>query len=286
MRGGPFGKGSLSHIPNTNPMYYSATLTRLRRSKACGEDISGFDDCDPLVLEDYERLLAGEQLVDFEWMVTLALELIHNNDWIRDLLSARFPWLIVDEYQDLGGPLHKIVTTLVDNAGIKVFAVGDPDQTIYDFTGADPRYLIELSKRNDFKPIRLKFNYRSGQRLIDASQAALSPEEPREYEADPEKADLGEVFFIKAEDDLADHAAKTMASITQAQKEGAPYEEIAVFYQRKTVLLDDLKSELAENNIPFIAETRFEIPVVPNREVVAGRRIMVNIGTDQTRAAL
>lgn len=136
-----------------------------------------------MVAESFEDGLLKEGLIDFEGMVTTALELITRHAWIRDLLAARFPWLLVDEYQDLGGPLHQIVTTLANGGAIKVFAVGDPDQTIYDFTGANPKYLEALTGRRDFEQIRLKFNYRSGQRLIDASQAALAPAKPRGYQA-------------------------------------------------------------------------------------------------------
>lgn len=248
---------------NEKVSYYVPTLTRLRRRKACGEDISGFNDLDSLVLDDYERLLAAEHLVDFESMVTLALDLIRENEWVRKLLSARFPWLIVDEYQDLGGPLHRIVTILVDYGEIKAFAVGDPDQTIYDFTGADPRYLAELSERPDFESIRLKFNYRSGRRLIDASQAALSPQQPREYEPDPQRLDQGEVVFLKAEDHLQDHAANAIQAVRQAIKKGTPPEEIAVFYQRKTVMLDELRSELDVSSISYIAERDSKYPSSP-----------------------
>ena len=84
----------------------------------------------------------------------------------------------MDEYQDLGGPLHRIVEEFAE-AGIQIFAVGDPDQSIYEFAGAEPAYLTSLSERSEFRTVRLKFNYRSGRRLIAASQAALAPSEPR-----------------------------------------------------------------------------------------------------------
>jgi DNA helicase-2/ATP-dependent DNA helicase PcrA len=248
---------------NEKASYYLPRLTRLRRRQACGEDISEFDDSDPLVLKEYERLLAAEHLVDFEWMVTLALDLIRNKPWICKLLGARFPWLIVDEYQDLGGPLHKIMTTLIDSAGVKVFAVGDPDQTIYDFTGADSRYLTELENRSDFRPIRLKFNYRSGQNLIDASQAALSPDTSRGYEPDPKRDDRGEVIFVKADNHIEDHATKAIQAVQQELKRGTSPEEIAIFYQRKNILLEDLRSELDAAKIPYLAERDSKYPSSP-----------------------
>jgi superfamily I DNA/RNA helicase len=185
------------HIPEARVEYYGSQITRLRRAQFCGEDTSGFDERDFLVVKDYDALLADERLVDFEGMVGLALEFIRSHAWIRDLLAARFPWLIVDEYQDLGGPLHAIVTTLRDRAEMNVFAVGDPDQTIYDFTGANPRYLQTLAQRDDFRVIRLKFNYRSGRKLIVASQAALAPEQPRDYEPDPARVDQGKCSSLK-----------------------------------------------------------------------------------------
>ena len=250
-------------IPTEKASYYLPKLTRLRRRKACSEDISDFEEHDLLVLDDYEKALAEIHLVDFEWMVTLALQLISENEWIRKLVASRFPWLIVDEYQDLGGPLHKMVTTLVDHAAVKVFVVGDPDQTIYDFTGADPRYLIELSTRPDFESIRLKFNYRSGRRLINASQAALSPEEPREYEPDPERTDQGEVLFLKANDHLEDHAVKAVQAVQEIIQMGTSLEKIALFYQRKTVLLEDLRFELDNAGIQYIAERDSKYPSCP-----------------------
>ncbi len=247
---------------NEQSTFYSTTLTRLRRRKACGEDISGFGDTDIQVLEEYERLLALHHLLDFDGMITAALDLIRI-DWIADLIAARYPWLVVDEYQDLGGPLHGIVTALVAHGGTAVFAVGDPDQTIYDFTGADPRYLAELAARPDFKAVRLRFNYRSGKTLIAASQAALSPDVPRGYEPDPDRLDAGEVLFIQSEDRLEAHASKAAVVVRDALSDGTPPEEVAILYQRKNVLLADLRTELEECGIPYHAERDTRYPQSP-----------------------
>lgn len=238
--------------------YYTARFTRLRRKKICGEDLSDFDDSDMDVLAEYEKLLALERLVDFESMIGIASEMLSANDWIRDLIACRFPWLVVDEYQDLGGPLHRIVTTAV-RGGANVFAVGDPDQTIYDFTGANPKYLDDLSKRSDFRGIRLKFNYRSGRRLIDASQAALSPPEPRGYAPDPAHSDLGEVFFLKCED-FENHAAKAVRAVEKAISDGIKPEEVAIFYLKRNLLLPELRAELEKAQIDYIAERDSKYP--------------------------
>lgn len=88
------------------------------------------------LIEDYEHRLRLSGLIDFDDMVIVGLRLIEEHDWIRRCLRARFPVLVVDEYQDLGLPLHRIVTALCFKSGVRLLAVGDPDQSIYGFTGA------------------------------------------------------------------------------------------------------------------------------------------------------
>lgn len=251
------------HIPNPQARWLTATLTRYRRAKACGEDLSGFADTDPLVAQDYEDLLLQRGLLDFEGIILVALEFIRKHDWVRQLVAARFPWLVVDEYQDLGGPLHRIVTSLVDAAGIKVFAVGDADQTIYDFTGANPRYLIELASRSDFQSVRLRFNYRSGQRIIDASQAALAPSEPRGYHSDPGRTTKGEIFFAQADGSNDGHAREVAEAVRTSLAAGLRAEEIAIFYRSISSLVDAIRNELARQNIDLIWERDERFPSSP-----------------------
>lgn len=242
-------------VPNVYMPSFKPTSTRIRRALACGESVAGFDDLEVSAVKQYEATLVSQGAVDFEAMVLRSVDLVQTHPWIRQLLAARFPWLVVDEYQDLGGPLHSIVTSLADLAGVKVFAVGDPDQTVYDFTGAHPKYLDELSKRVDFRGIRLRFNYRSGGDLIAAGQAALAAEDgPRPYVPDPKRVDRGKVFFKKAEDHLEGHAAATLASVQAALDEGFPPHEIAVLYRAKNELLPQIRAAFDQADLPYSAE--------------------------------
>lgn len=107
----------------------------------------------------FEELLIQNGYLDFISMVKKSVELIKNEPYVRKALEAKYPWIIVDEYQDLGKPLHELILTLLNLTRIKVFAVGDADQSIYDFQGAAPDYLVELSQRQDVSCIHLKNNY-------------------------------------------------------------------------------------------------------------------------------
>lgn len=251
------------HVDRSQARWIGPTVTRYRRARACGEDLSGFADTDPLVVNEYEDLLLKKGLVDLEGIILIALDLIRKHEWIRQLVAARFPWLAVDEYQDLGGPLHRIVTSLVDSAAVKVFAVGDPDQTIYDFTGANPKYLAELAAREDFESVRLKFNYRSGRRIIDASQAALAPSEPRGYAPDPDRKDQGEIFFIESDGTHAGHVMRVVEAVNNSLTVGVRPEEIAIFYRAVGPLVDAIREGLARQNIDFIWERDGRFPASP-----------------------
>jgi ATP-dependent DNA helicase UvrD/PcrA len=128
------------------------------------------------VIEQYESNLRAGGLIDFDDMMLLGLRLIEENEWVRKALHAKFPVLVVDEYQDLGVPLHRLVLSLCfpqDGPSTRLFAVGDPDQSIYGFVGAEPELLRDLSKRQDVETVTLKLNYRSRQHIISASEIAL-----------------------------------------------------------------------------------------------------------------
>lgn len=132
-----------------------------------------FNDLYRPAVEIYERKLVDNGKVDFDGMVLMALRLIQEYSWVRAALKAKYPVLIVDEYQDLGVPLHQIVEKLCLDEQIRLFAVGDPDQSIYGFNGARPNLLKDLAELENVEKIKLKLNYRCGGGIIKASSALL-----------------------------------------------------------------------------------------------------------------
>lgn len=131
-------------IAETPAQYRISENTRIRRALACDEPLSIFDPREVQAACLYEERLLAQGVIDFEAMVVRALHIVRQHEPVRDLLHARFPHLVVDEYQDLGGVLHELVLALHDMAGITIFAVGDIDQSVFGFTGADARYLTAL----------------------------------------------------------------------------------------------------------------------------------------------
>jgi len=87
------------------------------------------------LVEAYEEELRVLGAIDFDDMPLLAVRALRQHAWLQRAILAKFPVLVVDEYQDLGRALHGIVMGLCFTTGIRLFAVGDADQSVYGFTG-------------------------------------------------------------------------------------------------------------------------------------------------------
>ena len=183
-------------------------------------------------IEKYEFLLDELGLIDFDGMVLIGLHLVQNYSWIRKALAARFPVLVVDEYQDLGHALDRIVQSLCFDAGIRLVAVGDPDQSIYSFTGADPSLLRNLAARTDVEMVQLQMNYRCGAAIIEASEVALGEERGFESAID----EPGAIYFHerpKGSEDQADFICRTLIPEALKRRAGRKLGDIAVLYLDK-----------------------------------------------------
>lgn len=182
------------------------------------------------VIENYERSLIKLGLVDFETLVLLGLQLVELHEWVRKALRARFPVLVVDEYQDLGHALHRIVLCLCFRAGMRLVAVGDPDQSIYGFAGAEPAHLQDLAKRDGVEPVQLKLNYRCGPTIIRASEVALG--EARGFESGVHEIGTLDIHHRpQGVDDQAGFICDTIIPDAMKRREGRQMGDIAILYR-------------------------------------------------------
>jgi superfamily I DNA/RNA helicase len=182
------------------------------------------------VIQQYEQGLLAQGMIDFDGLVLWGLSLVENNGWVRDSIRAKFPLIIIDEYQDLGLPLHKIVIALLQKSGVRIIAVGDPDQSIYGFTGANPELLRDLSKLNDVEAVNLSLNYRCGEQIILASKSLLK--NPPTFKSFDGKK--GEVLFYQTNCDLKGQAKiafeQIIPSLMKANSK-MKYGDIAFLYR-------------------------------------------------------
>ena len=202
-----------------------------------------------LFVEAYEAQLRLNGLIDFDDMPLIAYRMVKDHLWVRRALYSRFPVLLVDEYQDLGYALHELVMLLCFESGIRLFAVGDVDQSIYDFTGANPDLLDGLTKRADVSTVKLRFNYRSGSKIIRGSLGALGEE--RDYQGVTGSGE-GEIGFCPIPGNLEGQAAYVAKILVPSLlSKGVGLEEIAVLY-RAAWLGDKVADALDLTNTPYI----------------------------------
>jgi DNA helicase-2/ATP-dependent DNA helicase PcrA len=145
---------------------------KYRRTHLNEQDTDGKDEYLDEIVRMYESALLNLQMVDFDLATKWSVKLVEEQEFVRRSLESKYPWLLVDEYQDLGLALHRIVKALTVQTGVKLFAIGDPNQCIYDFTGASPNYFLELENTVGYygHPIRLNTNYRSYPEIIKQAE--------------------------------------------------------------------------------------------------------------------
>lgn len=124
------------------------------------------------ILTAYDAKLEEEGLFDFADMIEQAIAILKKDKGFRLTLSERFQYILLDEFQDTNPSQFEIIKLLTDYDQPNVMAVGDDDQAIFEFQGADASNLLTFQEYYHAKVINLEENYRSNQEILDFSRHA------------------------------------------------------------------------------------------------------------------
>ena len=199
----------------------------------------------------YELGKARADRIDFEDMLTLAVELYEGDEGAIGLARRRYSWFSVDEYQDTNRLQEDLLRLwLGDRRDLCV--VGDPDQTIYSFTGASSDYLTTFADRYaDARVVRLSQNYRSTPQVLELANRLIPGRELRSGETHGPKPEL--VPHPDGDRELA----AVVASIRALLADGIEATEIAVLVRTNAQLVA-FEAALSGAGIPFsVRGTRF-----------------------------
>jgi DNA helicase-2/ATP-dependent DNA helicase PcrA len=183
------------------------------------------------VYDLYQRRLFASNALDFDDLLMLTVDVLERFPEARERWQKAFRYVLVDEYQDTNHAQYRLLQLLGGKHG-NVCAVGDPDQSIYAFRGADIRNILEFER--DFEGVQivaLEQNYRSTNRILRAANAVIA--ENRERKPKDLWSDLGDgvpVRVLEVEDEHAE-ARFVAAEIAALADEGYAGSEIAVFYR-------------------------------------------------------
>jgi ATP-dependent DNA helicase UvrD/PcrA len=192
----------------------------------------------------YEAAKARNNRIDFEDMLTLAVELYEEDPEAIGLVRKRYAWFSVDEYQDTNLLQEDLLRLwLGDRRDLCV--VGDPDQTIYSFTGASSDHLITFADRYaDTRVVRLSQNYRSTPQVLSLANRLIPGRELRAVGADGPRPEL--VAHAHADGELA----ATVTAIHRLVADGVSETEIAILVRTNAQLVP-LEAALTGAGIPF-----------------------------------
>jgi DNA helicase-2/ATP-dependent DNA helicase PcrA len=210
---------------DANTRYVESTVKRNR--KMCLPE-EGWHATGPQIRQValvFESLLREDGYVDFDDVVAMAVQLVEEQPFVRTVLGARYPYLLVDEYQDLAPGLHRIVTSISLGANsTTLFAVGDPDQAIFGWTGTRPELLLDLAHHESVRRVDLLTNYRCGAHIASTSRRILAVEG-----ADAVTTRPGGEVVVRCEPGGPEDQARFVAGRIRAlQQSGASLHEIAV----------------------------------------------------------
>jgi DNA helicase-2/ATP-dependent DNA helicase PcrA len=202
------------------------------------------------VYELYQRRLHSSNALDFDDLLMLTVEVLERFPDARKRWQKAFRYVLVDEYQDTNHAQYRLLLLLAGEHR-NVFAVGDPDQSIYAFRGADIRNILEFER--DFggaRTIALEQNYRSTNAILRSANALIAHN--RERKPKNLWSELGEgepVRVLEVEDEHAE-ARFVAAEIAALVDEGFAGSEIAVFYRTnaQSRVVEDV---LVRQEIPY-----------------------------------
>jgi DNA helicase-2/ATP-dependent DNA helicase PcrA len=214
--------------------------------------------------ERYRQLMMEWKRYDFDDMITWVIAAFENNSNLLANYQERYQYVLVDEYQDTSGSQNRLVSLLINYwEKPNIFVVGDDDQSIFRFQGANVENMLELQRQflNDVHTVVLTHNYRSSQPILDASKSVIDRNEERlvsklkglskELRASGEKVmHLSDKPLIKKYHSARDEMAGITERIANLIAEGVEPGKIAVIYRENRYGLE-LSRYLQLSNIPI-----------------------------------
>ncbi len=207
------------------------------------------------IFNAYQDELIKQRLIDFDDILVYCYELLSQRHDILKAWQKQYPFILIDEFQDINRVQYDVIKLLA-RPGNNIFIVGDDDQSIYGFRGANPGIMQQFLK--DYKDAArygLNINYRCSGPVVEAAGNLIKHNHNRirknlkasENLPDKEKVPV----YIMEFKGFTDENNYICHKITDYHKKGIPYNEMAVLF-RTNIQARALTSKLMEYNIPFI----------------------------------
>ena len=250
-----------------------------------------------VVMEQYQKYLTSNELCDFNDMIIEAGRLLREDDSFKKTLQEHYQFIMLDEFQDTNPSQLAIVKELTDYEKPMIMAVGDDDQAIYEFQGANPTNLLNFQEYYDAYVVTLTENYRSTQEILDFSKQVIDQADSRlvnekpltAHLENPKESQIHRIEFLSSDQEyafVADRIAELINSgveqdeiavISSKHKYFMPllpylkeHQEIKIAYEKRDDLFEDEKIHEILTILRLVDEISRELkPTVPMLEIFA-----------------
>lgn len=198
---------------------------------------------------EYQEKLEKYNAMDFSDILTNAYELL-NDSYILDKVQSKYIYVLVDEYQDTNEIQYKIIKKIVSK-NKNICVVGDEDQSIYAFRGANIQNILNFEKDYpEANVIKLEQNYRSTQNILDGANSVIKNNTSSKGKKLWSGREIGEKIKIYNANDVNDEANFVANKIRELHRNGKNYKNFAILY-RTNAQSRALEEALHRNSIPY-----------------------------------
>ncbi len=236
----------LNFSPDALDVYKIATL--FSDIKTGRKSWKSDNDMYRTLYDSYEEGLKLYNAVDFDDLIVLPIKLFRENPDVLARYKERFKYIMVDEFQDTSHQQYELMHLLADK---NIAVVGDDDQSIYSWRGADYQNIVNFEKDFDVTEIRLEQNYRSTGTILDAANGVISHNTNRKDKKLWSGKGSGkpiEIFMPENESAEADFIAESIQGISMEEKR--KYDDFGVLMRANTQSRF-IEEAFLENNIPY-----------------------------------
>ncbi|MCR5502906.1 MAG: UvrD-helicase domain-containing protein [Lachnospiraceae bacterium] len=199
---------------------------------------------------EYQKALKENNAMDFDDLIMQTVSLFRQDAEVLDHYQKRFRYIMVDEYQDTNTAQFELIRLLAEGSR-NLCVVGDDDQSIYKFRGANIRNILDFEKHYpEAKVIRLEQNYRSTQNILDAANAVIANNRGRKEKSLWTKEEAGALVHFRQFDTAPEEAEFIADEIVHKGRKGGDFGDFAVLY-RTNAQSRLLEERFVREGIPY-----------------------------------
>jgi DNA helicase-2/ATP-dependent DNA helicase PcrA len=254
-------------------------ISKLKNAALKPNDMGGRDDISRVVERiwtPYHERMRKVGAMDFDDLLIVFLQVLREHPEAAERYRDRYPWVLVDEFQDTNRVQYDLLKLLCPPPG-NLCIVGDPDQSIYGFRGAEVRNILDFDREYPTTTIvRLEQNYRSSANILRAAESVIANNTQRKDKRLRTDAAPGAPLLRLKASGSDEEATTIVDRVRQQLAEGEPAEQIAIFY-RAHWLSRGLEQALKDAGVPYEivgGQSFFERREI--KDLLAYLRVLVN----------